>query len=89
MTNRANQNGPGDEVVEIVSETRHKTWHDRNFAEQWDFRGLQVLRHRALASYPWEYKIGRFTSDHCPYAESQHRAMTQEEISAFKLARSA
>lgn len=68
--------------------TRKKIWNDRVFAEQWEFNGQQVLRHKPLVSYPWRYLIGQFNKDHTvPADNSKYRPMTQGEINSFKSAR--
>lgn len=58
-------------------------WRDRHYAEQYEWRGEDVLRWRTRTTDKWTYRIGQFTTDHCPYAERRDRAMTQEEINAF------
>ena len=66
---------------------KHKVWHDRKFAEEWSWNGQRVLRFRMLASYPWNYRVGEFTTTHQPYAIRRDRAMTFAEIAEFKAAK--
>ena len=70
-----------------MQSTRQKIWNDRAFAEAWKWKEQTVLRHRALVSYDWTYRIGEFTQDFMPFAESRDRAMTAEEIREFKATR--
>lgn len=70
--------------------TRIKLWSDPyGCAEEWGWNGQTVLRYKQAKTYPWEYRVGEFAKDHCRFAANDRdRHMTQDEIQAFKVAKS-
>lgn len=53
-----------------------------NYAEEWTFRNRPLERHKVLVSYPWTY---RWQDARLP--NGMGTPLTQEEITAFKRAR--
>jgi len=78
-------------MEETPMNTRTKVWSDAwGCAEEWIWNGQTVLRYKQAVSYPWTHRIGEFSKDHARFATNDRdRAMTQDEISAFKISKSA